>query len=262
MPENGTNRPFRRLIIMCPCGTGNLISMESNIMSKYSTIAMAFLGFTALTQPAFAQTDPNVDPACVLKNTDGSETIDKVKCPDGMKPSVSGSAGDTMPADGTATTQPDTETATGTATPPAPDAATPPATDSAATQDQTTSPETTGSTSAPAETAGSSIIVAPDALANTKVMTASDFIGKRVYTKAGEDIGEVNDLIVTDTGSVQAVILGVGGFLGIGEKDVAVTMQAIEMQQDDTGMKLVVDASKDQLTSAPGYDRTTRTYIN
>ena len=72
----------------------------------------------------------------------------------------------------------------------------------------------------------------------------------------------MNDLIVTDNGSVQAVILGVGGFLGIGEKDVAVTMQAIQMEQDGDSTKLVVDASKDQLTSAPGYDRVKRTYLN
>ena len=247
-----------------------MISMESNTMNKYSTVAMAFLGFTALAQPAFAQTDPSVDPACILKNADGTETIDKVKCPDGMKPSVTGSSSESMPADGTGNTQQDSAT-TDTATPPAADGTAPSTTGSAATeeQNQTTTqdqtqpadPEVTGSTTAPAET-GTVLIVPNDALANAKVMTASDFIGKRVYTKAGEDIGEVNDLIVTDNGSVQAVILGVGGFLGIGEKDVAVTMQAIEMQQDDNGTKLVVDASKDQLTSAPGYDRVKRTYIN
>ena len=76
------------------------------------------------------------------------------------------------------------------------------------------------------------------------------------------DDGEVNDLIVTDNGAVQAVILGVGGFLGIGEKDVAVAMRAIEMQPDGDSVKLVVDASKDQLNSAPGYDRTKRVYVN
>jgi len=106
------------------------------------------------------------------------------------------------------------------------------------------------------------VIVPADRLQNANIMTASDFIGKRVYTKAGEDIGEVNDLIVTDNGSVQAVILGVGGFLGLGEKDVAVTMRSIEIQSDGNTARLVVDASKDQLTNAPGYDRVNRTYLN
>ena len=72
----------------------------------------------------------------------------------------------------------------------------------------------------------------------------------------------MTDLIVTDNGAVQAVILGVGGFLGIGEKDVAVTMQAIQIQSDGDSTKLVVDASKEQLTNAPDYDRAKRTYLN
>jgi sporulation protein YlmC with PRC-barrel domain len=93
------------------------------------------------------------------------------------------------------------------------------------------------------------------------VISASDFIGKRVYTKAGEDIGEVNDLIMTDNGSVRAVILGVGGFLGIGEKDVAVAMAAIDVTQDGSTSRLVVDGSKEQFNAAPKYDRSTRTYL-
>lgn len=92
-------------------------------------------------------------------------------------------------------------------------------------------------------------------------MTATDFIGKRVYTKAGDDIGEVNDLFVTDNGNVRAVVLGVGGFLGIGEKDVAVSMNAVEMVQDGDAVRLVVDATKDQLQAAPTFDRVKRTYV-
>ena len=99
-------------------------------MNKYSTVAMAFLGFTALAQPAFAQADPNVDPACILKNTDGTETVDKVKCPDGMKPSVTGSSSESMPVDGTGNTQQDSAT-TDTATPPAADGTAPSTTSSA-----------------------------------------------------------------------------------------------------------------------------------
>ena len=89
-----------------------------------------------------------------------------------------------------------------------------------------------------------------------------DFIGKRIYNTSGEDLGEVNDFFVTDKGSVQAVILGVGGFLGIGEKDVAVNMSAIQFVQDGNNTKLVVNASKNQLTGAPAFDRKKRVYLN
>lgn len=202
-------------------------------MNIHTTLALALLGFTVMSQPALAQSNSAVDPACVMKNADGTETIDKVKCPDGMKPATSNTT--TAPATGT-----DTTSTTGTV-------------------DTTTDPNT-ASIDTNANRGG--LIVPPESFANARVMTASDYIGKRVYTKAGEDIGEVNDLIVTDNGAVQAVILGVGGFLGIGEKDVAVSMQSIEMQQQDNTTRLVVDATKDQLNGAPGYDRTKRTYVN
>ncbi|HMT14305.1 MAG TPA: PRC-barrel domain-containing protein [Aestuariivirga sp.] len=111
------------------------------------------------------------------------------------------------------------------------------------------------------ERAGYAWMVPADAFTGAKIMSASDFIGKRVYTKAGEDIGEVNDMIISDNGKINAAILGVGGFLGIGEKDVAVSMNSIDVVVDGSTSKLVVDATKDQLNSAAAYDRATRTYI-
>jgi hypothetical protein len=66
------------------------------------------------------------------------------------------------------------------------------------------------------------------------LITGSDFTGKRVYSKAGDDIGE---------------------------KDVLISMRSIDMQRDGNNVKLVVDATKEILTSAPTYDRTKRTYM-
>ncbi len=68
-------------------------------------------------------------------------------------------------------------------------------------------------------------------------------------------------MIISDTGDIQAVILGVGGFLGIGEKDVAVSTASIEMVKDGDAVKLVVDATKDTLNNAPSYDRSNRRYM-
>jgi sporulation protein YlmC with PRC-barrel domain len=65
----------------------------------------------------------------------------------------------------------------------------------------------------------------------------SDLEGKAVYGAEGESIGDINDVLVSQNGSVNAVIIGVGGFLGIGEKDVAVDMSALQlgpgMSQDE-----------------------------
>ena len=106
------------------------------------------------------------------------------------------------------------------------------------------------------------LIVPADQLNSAKLMSASDYIGKTVYDQAGNNIGEVNDLIVSGDGNVEAVILGVGGFLGIGEKDVAVNTSAVQMVQDGDNQRLVVQATKEALEAAPSYDRSNRRYAD
>jgi Uncharacterized conserved protein len=63
----------------------------------------------------------------------------------------------------------------------------------------------------------------------TGAWRVSDLQGKAVYDPNGESIGEINDVLVSQDGSVNAVIIGVGGFLGIGEKDVAVNTAALQI---------------------------------
>lgn len=191
-------------------------------MTKQLFLGVALATTLLTTFPALAQTAAGVDPTCMMKNSDGTETVDKAKCPDGMKVGNGSTTEST-----TTTTTTDTKAA-----------------------------------NAPVDAGASALIIPADSFAGAKVISANDFIGKRVYSKAGDDIGEVNDLIMTDNGSIRAVILGVGGFLGMGEKDVAVSMNAINMTQDGSNLKLVVDGSKEQFKSAPQYDRSKRTYIN
>lgn len=68
----------------------------------------------------------------------------------------------------------------------------------------------------------------------TGAWRVSDLQGKAVYGSDGASIGEINDILVSQDGSVNAVIIGVGGFLGIGEKDVAVNMSALQLGPGDT----------------------------
>lgn len=103
---------------------------------------------------------------------------------------------------------------------------------------------------------------------------ASELIGTRVYAtdqsidanmtvtaetqKNWNDIGEVNDVILTRDGKVGAVIIGVGGFLGIGEKDVAIDMNQIHFvnEQDGNGdYFLVVNTSEATLKDATAFQR-------
>lgn len=99
---------------------------------------------------------------------------------------------------------------------------------------------------------------------------ASHFIGKRVYTAetnvgnepvAGQspdwnDIGEVSDVILSPAGGVDAVLVDVGGFLGIGEKTVAVDLSQIHRVADSSSPDnyfLVFKGSKAELESAPKF---------
>jgi sporulation protein YlmC with PRC-barrel domain len=119
---------------------------------------------------------------------------------------------------------------------------------------------TTTTTQGSGQQAGGDVIVPAEQLNSAQLMSASDYIGKTVYDQMGNNIGEVNDLIVSGDGKIEAVILGVGGFLGIGEKDVAVNTQAVQMVQDGDTQRLIVQSTKEALEAAPTYDRSSRRY--
>lgn len=73
-----------------------------------------------------------------------------------------------------------------------------------------------------------------------------------VYDPAKDKIGTVDDVIVNDRGQISGLIIGVGGFLGVGEKDVAVTFNAVHAEMKDGAWYLTLDTTKDALKSAPG----------
>ena len=73
-----------------------------------------------------------------------------------------------------------------------------------------------------------------------------------------EQIGQINEIVLSHDGEVRALVIGVGGFLGMGEQDVAITMDQVTFVSDsDDGsqMYVVLNTSADMLTDAPVYDR-------
>ena len=83
---------------------------------------------------------------------------------------------------------------------------------------------------------------------------ATELIGKPVVNAADETIGDVNDIVTDGSGKTIAAVIGVGGFLGIGEKDVAVRFEDLRLARDgDNDIKVMVNIDKDALTSAPDY---------
>jgi hypothetical protein len=137
--------------------------------------------------------------------------------------------------------------------------------------------EQTGSITQPATTAAKTGPATYLDAAGPNDVLASSLIGMRVYavqadvdaTKAYPaeartewgDVGEVNDVVLDWNGGVKAVVLGVGGFLGVGEKNVAIEMSSLRKvreSNDSNDWFLVVNSSKELLTNAPAYTGNTK----
>jgi hypothetical protein len=81
-------------------------------------------------------------------------------------------------------------------------------------------------------------------------------IGASVYGPDNASIGEINDVIIGSDGAIKAVVIGVGGFLGVGQKDVAVpfnTLNVTRTPDSNSINKITVSYTKDQLKSAPQF---------
>ena len=90
----------------------------------------------------------------------------------------------------------------------------------------------------------------------TEYLAKDRLIGAKVHDKDGKIVGDVEDLIINSDGHVEGLIMGVGGFLGVGEKKVAVTRKALSFEVTDGKMNVVMpDANKDVLAAAPAYKR-------
>lgn len=89
--------------------------------------------------------------------------------------------------------------------------------------------------------------------ANT--VLARDFIGLVVYSPDKTKVGSISDLILTkDAKGVEGFVIGVGGFLGIGEKSVALKMDRLRIGQTPEGaVELTMDVKKEELTNAPSF---------
>jgi sporulation protein YlmC with PRC-barrel domain len=84
---------------------------------------------------------------------------------------------------------------------------------------------------------------------------ASDVYKAGVYDPSGNKIGDVTDLLIDSNGNVTAAIIGVGQFLGIGKKDVAIPFRDLKFSTRDSKDWLVLSRTKDELQMAPAYDK-------
>jgi sporulation protein YlmC with PRC-barrel domain len=106
---------------------------------------------------------------------------------------------------------------------------------------------------------------------DTKIMTdvppnsmpVTNYYKQNVYDPANNKIGEVDDVLLDADGKINALVIGVGGFLGIGEKHVIVPFNAVKADRKDSKWQLMMNSSKDELKAAPGfkYDRTNTVWV-
>jgi PRC-barrel domain len=105
---------------------------------------------------------------------------------------------------------------------------------------------------------------------------SSKLIGVDVYNRADERLGDINEVLLDKDGKVKAVVIGVGGFLGVGEHDIAVSMDKLKFMEeprktedktttgataparrdtadDWTPDHAVMDATRDQLRAMPEF---------
>ncbi|MGY3588976.1 sporulation protein YlmC with PRC-barrel domain [Bradyrhizobium sp. USDA 4341] len=98
--------------------------------------------------------------------------------------------------------------------------------------------------------------------APTDSWTITNYYKQNVYDPKESKIGTIDDVLVDKAGKVTGLVIGVGGFLGAGEKDVIVPYTAVKSQKKDDKWWLTLDETKDSLKAAPGfkYDRASTTW--
>jgi sporulation protein YlmC with PRC-barrel domain len=86
------------------------------------------------------------------------------------------------------------------------------------------------------------------------LMGADTLIGNDVYNSANESLGSIKELMIDmSTGKISYAVLSFGGFLGVGDRLFAVPWQALKL--DTTNKRFTLNASKEQLKNAPGFDK-------
>jgi len=102
---------------------------------------------------------------------------------------------------------------------------------------------------------GSALMAAGELMTNipTSSLTVTNWYKQSIYDPSNSTIGKIDDVLVSSDGRVEALIVGVGGFLGVGEKDVAVSFSAVRKTIKDNKIYLTMNTTKDALKAAPGF---------
>jgi sporulation protein YlmC with PRC-barrel domain len=103
----------------------------------------------------------------------------------------------------------------------------------------------------PSGTSAASPVTAPSSRQRASETDTARLIGRTVRNAAEENIGEITSVVIARDGSVSSVIVGVGGFLGIGQREVAIRWQDLMVR--DNGASVHTDVTREQLAALPAY---------
>lgn len=103
--------------------------------------------------------------------------------------------------------------------------------------------------------------VRPLAQAPANAVSITRMYKQAVYDNNNARIGEIDDVLMSNDGRVAALVVGVGGFLGIGEKHVIVPFNAVTQTERDGSVRLVMNATKEELTASTGFRYERSKYI-
>lgn len=203
----------------------------SKTMNRTMTSTIALLAALGLSTAALAQsasTDTTEQDQTSTEAPAAPEASDDTASQDGASTDATGDTASD------ATTGEDTGAATDTDT---------------ATDDTATDTETGVASEEGVETEMDGQIVAQDA----DSVLLSDLMGAEVFTPAGDSLGSVADIVAAKDGAIQGVVIGVGGFLGIGQKQVAIAYERIELLEVEGEPHFVLDTTMEELDAAPEF---------
>ena len=86
------------------------------------------------------------------------------------------------------------------------------------------------------------------------LVAATQWIDRAVFSKNGDEFGEIDDLVIKRSGRVKRVTIEVGGFLDLGDKLVAVSLSELKNLMLDGDGKMVLDTTEDKMEKRPEYN--------
>jgi hypothetical protein len=109
--------------------------------------------------------------------------------------------------------------------------------------------------------AGVAFAETPNALSQSSLQgstwRASKVVGLNVYNDKNEKIGSINDLLMDKSGNIKAAVIGVGGFLGMGEHLVAVSFNELKFSNEPVSSATASNANPPPATNRPAGSTTT-----